>query len=111
MAKCICAGDLRHRVTVQAVTTTRDQVGGTVETWTDVATLWAKVEPLSAGERYWRQQMNAYAAWKITVRFRDDLTAKHRVKFGTRTFEVRSVTNLDMLSRFSELACDELIAK
>lgn len=111
MAKgCLCAGDLRHRVELQAASTTRDRVGGLVTTWATLATVWAKVEPMSARESWWRQQMNAAAAWKISLRYRADLTTKHRIVYDGRTFEVRGVTDPDQGKRYLELACDELIA-
>lgn len=43
----IKAGQLRHRITLQVSTTTRDDYGGTIQTWADVATVWASVDPLS----------------------------------------------------------------
>lgn len=43
----IKAGRLRHRITFQNKTTTRDDYGGEVETWADVTTVWASLDPLS----------------------------------------------------------------
>jgi SPP1 family predicted phage head-tail adaptor len=43
----IAAGKLRHRITIQRETTTRDEYGSEVKTWLPLATVWASVEPLS----------------------------------------------------------------
>lgn len=43
----IQAGKLRHRITIQRETVTRDEYGSEVKTWDDLATVWASVEPLS----------------------------------------------------------------
>lgn len=43
----IKAGQLRHRITFQMSVTTRDDYGGSVQAWADVATVWASIEPLS----------------------------------------------------------------
>tara|TARA_R110000868_G_scaffold936_2_gene7131 strand:- start:2154 stop:2489 length:336 start_codon:yes stop_codon:yes gene_type:complete len=110
MAACLCAGDLRHRISLQACSEARDEVGGLVATWTTLATVWAKVEPMSARESWYRQQMSASAAWKISVRYRADVTTKLRVVYGARTFEIRGVTDPDQQKRFLELACDEIVA-
>lgn len=110
MASCLCAGDLRERVTLQSVSTTRDIVGGLVESWATTATLWAKVEPMSARESWYRQQMNASASWKVSIRYRSGVTSKQRIVWGTRTFEVRGVTDPDNRRRYLELACDEIVA-
>lgn len=43
----IQAGNLRHRITIQRETTTRDAYGSEVKTWADLATVWASLDPLS----------------------------------------------------------------
>ena len=110
MASCLCAGDLRERVALKSVSTQRDEVGGLVETWATVATVSAKIEPMSARESWYRQQMNAAASWKVSIRWRAGMTTKQRITWGSRTFEVRGVTDPDNRRRFLELACDEIVA-
>lgn len=45
------AGRLRHRVTLQSYTATRDpDTGDVIRDWEDVATVWAAIEPLSTRE-------------------------------------------------------------
>ncbi len=44
----IGADQLDQRVTLQTSAISRDAVGGQVETWSDAATVWAGVRPLSA---------------------------------------------------------------
>lgn len=110
MATCVCAGDLRERIVIEQVATTRDAVGGQVETWSNLATLWARVQPTSASERFYRQATNAAAGWKISIRYRTDITTKMRIVWGSRRFEIRGVQNIDEQKRFLELAADEIIA-
>lgn len=108
MAKCICPSDLRHRVTIEAMTPTRDAVGGlSGATWTPVANVFASIEPASASERWQQQRMQAEAFWKIGIRYRPDVTTKHRVTFSGRVFNIRSVVDQDMRKRFLMLSCDE----
>lgn len=110
-------GELRDRIRIEQDNgTTFDEIGGAIPGWTalNVGTedgmIWAKVEPMSQGEQWRRLQMNATANWKITIRYRSDLTTKLRVMFGSRTFEVKGVSNPDMRKRFCELACEEMVA-
>lgn len=110
MAACLCASDLRHRVELQAVATTRDSIGGLVETWSTFATVAAQVRQANGRESWYRQQMNAAAAWTIGLRWRADVTTKHRVVYGGRVFLVRSVTDEEQRRRFLMLACDEIVA-
>ncbi len=109
-ASCLCASDLDRRIELQAVTTSKDEVGGLVETWTTFATVWAQVRQASGREAWYRQQMNASGAWTIGIRWRRDLTTKHRVRYDGRTFEIRAVTDENQRRRHLMLACDEIVA-
>lgn len=108
--ECVCAGDLRERVAIEQVSTSRDAVGGIVETWSGIAEVWARVMPMSQRESWYRQQMNASAAWKIHMRWRPDVTTKHRVRWDSRTFEIRGVANPDERKRWLELSAEEIVA-
>jgi len=110
MPSTVDIGDMRERVELQSVARTRDSVGGLVETWTTYATVWASVQPMSQRESFYRQQTNASAAWKVSIRYRPDVVTKHRVKWRSHTFEVRGVNNSDVRRRFIEMACDEIVA-
>lgn len=104
---CLCPGDLRHRVTIEEMSYTKDEGGGLVPTWTTVATVWAKVEQTSAGERFVRHQIDQQAAWKVSIRYRAGITAKQRVRWGDRVLEIKSAEDLDLRKRFWVLACDD----
>jgi SPP1 family predicted phage head-tail adaptor len=109
MPATVAIGDLRERVFIQRdAGASRDAVGGLVPSWETVANVWARVAPMSTGEQFRRQQMQANANWKVTVRYRNDLSPKMRVVWGSRTFEVKGVTNADERRRFLDLACEEL---
>lgn len=103
-------GELRRRMVIRQVSRARDAVGGQVDTWADLATVWAKVEAVSASERYWRQQTTAQASHKITIRYRTDVTTKMRIAYGAKLFEVRGITDVDDARAWLEIACDELVA-
>lgn len=112
------AGQLRDRIRIEQDNGgSRNAIGGIVPGWTtlNVGTednmLWALVEPMSQGEQWRRHQMNASANWKITIRFRADITTKMRAVFGDRTFEIRGLANPDRMKRFLVLACEEMVAK
>lgn len=104
------AGELDQRVRIVQATAARDRIGGLVETWATLATVWAKVEPLSAREAYYRAQVNAGATWRVVMRFRSDVTPRQRIAWNGRTFEIRGVTDPDNRRRMIELACDEIVA-
>lgn len=102
------AGELNERVTIQRRSSTRDAMGGQIETWQVRATLWARVQPMSAGEQYRRQQIQAKADWKVTIRYNGDVLPSDRLSWRGRTFEIKGILNPDMRRRFLDLACEEL---
>lgn len=104
------AGELNERVTIQRRTVARDAIGGQIETWQVRAQLWAKVQPMSAGEQYRRQQIQAKADWKLTIRYNGDVLPSDRVSWRGHTAEIRGILNPDMRRRFLELSCEELQA-
>lgn len=102
------AGELRERIAVQRVTNTRDSMGGVIQTWSTVYTLWASVQPMSAGEQFRRQQIQAAADWKIIVRFKNAITITDRIVWRGRTFQISALSNDDLQTRFTTIACKEL---
>lgn len=109
-AKAVTVGDMRERVTLQAATDTTDAIGGLVRSWTDVATVWARVEEMSAREQYHREQIQSSANFAVTIRYRADVTTKNRVIWRGRRFEIVGRPNLDERRRFMRLACEELFS-
>jgi SPP1 family predicted phage head-tail adaptor len=73
------AGKLRHRVRLERPTYTQDTTTGEqVLTWTQVATVSAAIEPLSAREFIAGQAMQSNIDTRITIRHRDDVKASWR---------------------------------
>jgi len=60
------AGDLDRRITIQRATTTRNEFNEPIETWSDLATVWAERTDASAAESYRAQEVGA----EITARFK-----------------------------------------
>lgn len=77
------AGELTERVTFLRPTKTTDALRGQVVVWTDeVVTVWANCRGVTARERMAAQAMNVMPEYRLTVRWRDDLTTQMRVVIG-----------------------------
>lgn len=103
------AGKLRHRVTVQRLVKQDDGYGGIIETWQDVATLWAVVEPLRGWERFAAQQVQSALSHKVTLRYRPGITPQMRLLYGTRVLTVESVVDVGERHERLELLCSEVL--
>jgi SPP1 family predicted phage head-tail adaptor len=105
------AGKLRQRVTVQSPTGTQDAVGERTTTWSDVAEVWASVEPITAREQFLAGQMQASTTHRIRLRYAAALAAMDgswRVLLGARVFVLTGPPrNIDERNREWELLAVE----
>lgn len=96
----------RHRVTVQSLTLVADNYGQQTETWSDLETVYAEIvtadqrEPVNSTDAVVGDAPTMFRIRYATAR---DLTQKHRLKFGDRTYDIVSVVNRDERNRFFEL--------
>jgi len=103
------AGKLRHRVTIQELVRADDGYGGIIETWQDVATVWAAVEPLRGSERYRAQQVQAELSHKVTMRYRAGVKPQMRLLHNGRVLNIEAVIDAEERHRWLELLCSEVI--
>ncbi|QBR52661.1 phage head closure protein [Erwinia sp. QL-Z3] len=83
------AGKLRHRIILQMpVKTQSPTTGAVLNAWGDVAGLWADVVDLSAREFIAAQAAQSEITTRITIRYRDDVTSKHRFSFKGQIYNI-----------------------
>jgi len=83
----IDAGTLRHRVRIEVLGPLLDsngdsiqdeQTGALAQTWVEVATVWAAIEPLSAREFIQSAATQSEVTARMVMRYRDGLTLDMR---------------------------------
>ncbi len=100
-------GDMRHRITFQSGAEIEDEHHGHTIQWNNIATVWAKVDPVSGNEFYYSQQLKNTITHKITIRYRNDINVEMRIIFETRVMKIESMINLEEGNRFILLRCEE----
>ena len=97
------AGRLRHLMWLKEPTLTPDGMGGNSISHGTVEVFWGSVEPLRARE--WRESSleNAEMSGKIVRRYKSGITPDMVVTFDSRTFEIKSVINVEERNREQEL--------
>lgn len=85
------AGKLRHRVRIEQLTPSKDSDGDPVEVWTLLAEVWAAIEPLSAREFRASQAVQSEITGRITIRYRDDVSASMRIVHRGKTYNIAGV--------------------
>lgn len=92
------SGKLRHRVTLQQLVDNspgHDTGGGLTQTWTDVSTVWASVEPLKGREFIAAQAVNAEVTGLIKMRYLAGVNERMRVTHGSDTYDILAVVDVE----------------
>jgi len=87
------AGALNHRITIERATESANSYGERTKTWSEFATMWASIEPLTGREFYQSKQIGTETTHNVTIRYKAGITQKMRVKYGSRYFDIESVIN------------------
>lgn len=103
------AGQLRQRVTIQEKSVTRNSYGEEVITWSDVATVWASVEPLSGREFLDAQRAGAEVTTRIRIRYRSGIAPEMRVTYGDHVYDIKAVIDVEERHREIQLMCREVV--
>ncbi len=100
---------LRHRIVIEEVALTGDGLGGQTELYSTHATVWAKIEPVSANQISFSQSLEHRVTHKITVREYSGLVLKSdmRITFESRIFHIRSFRNMLERDKFIEIMAEE----
>lgn len=93
-------GWLRHRVTVESAAGTADGAGGETVTWDTLATLWADLEPVTAGEQIVAAHLSGVVTHQVTFRWRGDIAGGMRIVYRGRTFRILAVHDPDETRRY-----------
>lgn len=110
------AGRLRHRITLQSVTLSKDTTGEEVEqSAATLRTVYGEARKMAGAEAYHAQQTIQDAEWKFRFRAADvdDLvsgvsgTTTYRVSYGGKTYNILSIDPTDGRGREIEMLCSE----
>lgn len=93
-------GALRSELSLQACTTTPDGLGGHTETWAEVATVFARIEPISASSMFGADQTLETVTHRITMRWRSGVKSGMRLGKQGRIFEIVTVHDPDDTGRY-----------
>lgn len=86
---------LRHRLKIETLSQSSDGQGGYIESWSELATVWGKLEPVSTSERLYAKKIEYQRSHKCVIRYRNDVTQTMRIVFDNRYFQIKSVHSPD----------------
>ena len=82
----VSIGSMREQITIQTLGTTRDSGGGISSDYSDSQTIQASIKPLNGKEVYKQGKLQDNVTHEIMIRHNSSVTAKDRIKFGSRFF-------------------------
>ena len=84
------AGDLDQRITLQSVSEENDS-GSLIQTYNDMASVWAKVISQRGSEAFEAARTNARETIRVGMRYRSDVTDKWRLKWLGQAYNIVAV--------------------
>ena len=105
-------GKMRHSLTIQAQSRSNDSAGGARRTYSTLATVMGSIEPVGGNLRLYGDQIEGVSTHKITIRYRNDVTTKHRINYSadSKIFKIDRILNLGTRDRYLEMLCEEGVA-
>src|SRR3712207_2651013 len=110
MARQYSASDLRKQIELLVKTRTPDGGGGVTEAYASASPpikVRALVEPMSASERFYAQQIASQERTLVVIRYRPDVKQDMRVAYNHREFHITSVIDVEERHTWLELICEE----
>jgi SPP1 family predicted phage head-tail adaptor len=101
------AGKLRHRVVIQEIVGTRSNYGEELQTWKNVVTLWASVQPQRGAEKYESAQDVPNYSVKIRCRYYSGIDEKMRVSWGGKYYNIQAIIVVNEIKHEMILLCEE----
>lgn len=80
----IASGRMREVFVVEYPVRSRNEAGGTVETWTTLASVYGSYEATTYSEQARRGQIGGGIQATVMIRYRDDVTGEMRLRWPSR---------------------------
>lgn len=108
--KMLRSGSLRHLITVQANTTSRDDYGGITNSWATYLTTRSSVNPVSGNQKLSDNKVSNDRSFEFMFRYdpsKNPVSPKHRISWDSRTFDIESILEYDERQHFVTVAAVE----
>jgi SPP1 family predicted phage head-tail adaptor len=110
--KCGCTiGKLNRKITIEELNRASDGYGGFDESWMTLETVWAKIEPISAKQRFFADKLEHNVTHIITIRYDStlfsNLNNNQRILYDSRYFQIHGFINIKEENRYIEIMAKE----
>lgn len=101
---------MRQRIIIQAPTVTVDSYGQPTNSWVTKSTQWAQIEGSGGGTGLVVDKGQVTYSHTVRTRMSSLLTGINetwRILYGSKVFQVSSITNQDLLNTLLVISCTE----
>lgn len=88
-----------QRVVIEQLSVSNDDIGFPSESWSTLATVWAEVRQEKGAEIVKANRPVATEYIIVFMRYRSDVTAKNRLSWSSRTWDIENVRVIDSMKR------------
>ena len=106
--KFLDPGQLRTLLALEQPVETADGQGGFAVTWTQIATLWAMVEPLAGRNADFAGREETLSTHRIWARYRTDILRGLRLTNNGRAYRIDTVEDADGSRRYLVIKATEV---
>ncbi len=87
------SGRMDRKITIQQLTTTYNDYGEPVESWSDLATVWTEVKQQSAREM-WEAGKVSETEMMFRIRYRSGIDSTCRVVYDSTNYDITGVREI-----------------
>lgn len=110
MTKWLPTGEFNKRIIIERPTDgTATAYNDKPKTYSTLATVWARIKPLTAREQLFAEQVKAETDYVVTIRYMSGLLKTDRVNYNGQLLEIHGIINIEMRNRELQLLCSEVI--
>jgi len=104
------AGQLNVKITLQGQSGGQDSYGQVnPKVWSDLATIFAQIVQKKSREFYLAQKVYAETTAVFKIHYMNGISVLHRIKYGSRNFEILGIDNPDQRNIALLLIAKEVI--
>lgn len=87
-------GKLDRYITLQSVSTAVDAYGQPIETFSTLASVWARIDYKSEVEKFENEQLKAVSSIDFTIRYRTDITEMMRISYASNIYQIIGISEI-----------------
>ena len=96
-------GDLDQRIVIQGLSEAADDFGQSVQTFSTLATVWAKIEERRGTEGESGDQLVATRLVDFIIRYKSGLDERMRIAYSGNTYLIQSIIKEDARKSFMRI--------